>query len=72
VRSPFSLFTRTSKETGKISWYARFWDEEASRYTRIRALNVPFAGKKNGRDATFQVAQSLATLIKRDEDPFLI
>jgi integrase len=72
MRSPFSLFTRTSKETGKTSWYARFWDEEANRYTQSRALHIPFAGKRNGRDLALYAAKSLAAQIKRDEDPFLI
>lgn len=72
MRAPFSLFTRTSAVTGKTSWYARFWDEEVNRYTQTRALNIPYAGKRNGRDLAFQAAQSLAVDIKRDEDPFLL
>ena len=72
MRIPFSLFTRTSRVTGKTSWYARFWDEEANRYVKARALNIPYAGKRNGRDLAFQAAQSLAVHIKRDEDPFLL
>jgi integrase len=72
VRTPYSLFTRTSKKSGKIKWYARFWDEEAGRYSRAQALNVPFAGRRNGRDLAIQAAQAEVAKMKRETDPLVI
>jgi integrase len=72
VRTPYSLFTRTSKKTGKTTWYARFWDEEAGRYSRAQVLNVPFAGRRNGRDLAIQAAQAEVAKMKRETDPLVI
>ncbi len=72
MRTPYSLFTRTSKKTGKVTWYARFWDDEAGRYARAQALNVPFAGRRNGRDLAIQAAQAEVTKMKRETDPQII
>ncbi len=72
MHTPYSLFTRTSKKTGKTSWYARFWDEEAQRFICTRALHVPFAGRRNGRDLAAQAAQALVTKMKRESDPLLV
>lgn len=72
MHTPYSLFTRTSKKTGKTSWYARFWDEEAQRFICTRALHVPFAGRRNGRDLAAQAAQVLVTKMKKESDPLLV
>lgn len=72
MRTPYSLFTRASKKTGKLSWYARFWDEEAGRFSRSQALNIPFAGRRNGRDLAVQAAQAQVTKMKRETDPLLV
>lgn len=72
MRSPFLLFLRKKKTTGEKFWYARFWNEEANRYDRTRALGVPYAGRRGGRDIATKAAQVIATDINRKADPLFL
>ena len=72
MRAPFSLFVRVRPVSGERFWLAKFWSEEAGRYTRTRALDVPYAGRRGGRDLAAKAAQALLEEVGRDSDPFIL
>ena len=72
MHSPFSLYVRAKPQTGERFWYARFWSDEAQRFTRYRALEVPYAGRRGGRDQATKAAEALLTEVARDTDPFIL
>lgn len=72
MRSPFLLFLRVKKATGEKSWYAKFWNEESNRYDRTRALGIPYAGRRGGRDMATKAAQAIAADICRSADPLFL
>jgi integrase/recombinase XerD len=72
MRSPFSLFPRVRPATGLRYWYAKYWSEEAGRYTRTRSLGIPYAGRHGGRDLAAKAAQGILAEVNRDSDPFIL
>jgi len=72
MRSPFSLFTRARSVSGAQYWYAKFWNEEAGRYTRTRSLGIPYAGRHGGRDLAAKAAQTILAEVGRDSDPLIL
>lgn len=72
MRAPFSLFVRARPVSGERFWLAKFWSEDAGRYTRTRVLDVPYAGRRGGRDLAAKAAESLLDETSRDSDPFVL
>ena len=44
TRKPFTLYQKQTL-SGPV-WYARFWDENSSRYAVTRSTGVPVEGKR--------------------------
>ena len=57
MRYPFTLFKVKSKN-GTI-WHARFWDNEAQKYTRSRTTGIPVEGKKERRREAEDAARAI-------------
>jgi integrase len=63
---------RVRPATGKRYWFAKFWNDERGRYSRWRALDVPYAGRRGGRDQAAEAAKALVDETSRDSDPFVL
>jgi integrase len=72
MRTPFCLFTKVRPVSGEKYWYARFWSEEAGRYTRTRALGVLFTGRRGGWGLAFKAAEAILDEVSRESDPFIL
>lgn len=66
MRSPVSVYARVLG--GSKWWYARFWDEDSSRYTKHRPLNLPYEGRRGGRDLAIKKAQELLPEVMKASD----
>jgi integrase len=72
MHAPFSLYPRVRPASGLRYWYAKYWSEEAGRYTRTRSLGIPYAGRHGGRDLAAKAAQAILAEVGRDSDPLIL
>ncbi len=72
MHSPFSVIARVRPGTKERYWYAKFWNEERGRYSRWRSLEIPFAGRRGGRDLATEAAKALLEEVDRDSDPLVL
>jgi len=62
MHCPFTLFKKQTKK-GPV-WYARFWDERASKYAHKRSTRVIAEGKKERRYEAERAARKMLPGIK--------
>lgn len=69
MRSPVSVYPRIL--SGKKWWYARFWDEATGRYIKHRPLDLPYEGRRGGRDLAMKKAEKILPDVMRARDPLV-
>ncbi|MEI6874486.1 MAG: site-specific integrase [Spirochaetota bacterium] len=58
--------------SGKKWWYARFWDEDTNRYIKYRPLNIPYEGRRGGRDLAMKKAEEILPDVMKARDPLVL
>jgi integrase len=67
MRRPFTLYKKET-QTG-LTWYARFWNERARKYTETRSTGVLVSGKKGRQQEAWNQALLLLPTVVFDDGP---